>query len=53
MAAGRNESTMLYFDIPDNMKMVLMDPTTGRVAGDGDDNAVSALFVNGTEPTQR
>lgn len=50
MAATRPESTTLYFDIPDNMKKVLMDPVTGRLSEDGDESAVSALFLSGTEP---
>ena len=50
MAATRSGSTVLYFDIPDNMKKVLMDPVTGRAASDGDGGAVKALFVSGTEP---
>ncbi len=53
MAATRPESTALYFDIPDNMKKAWMDPVTGRAAADGDDGAVKALFVSGTEPRQR
>lgn len=53
MEATRPESTTLYFDIPDNMKKVWMDPVTGRGAMDGDDGAVKALFVSGTEPKQR
>ena len=53
MAATRPESTTLYFDIPDNMKKVWMDPVTGRAAVNGDDGAVKALFVNGTEPKRR
>ncbi len=50
MAATRSGSTVLYFDIPDNMKKVLMDPVTGRASSDGDGGAVKALFVSGTEP---
>jgi hypothetical protein len=53
MEATRPESTALYFDIPDNMKKVLMDPMTGHAAVDGDDGAVKALFVDGTEPKGR
>jgi len=53
MAATRLESTALYFDIPDNMKKVLMDPVTGRAASDGNGGAVKALFVSGTEPKER
>jgi penicillin-binding protein 1A len=50
MAATRPESTLLYYDIPDNMKKVLIDPVTGRRAVKGGNGAVKALFVNGTEP---
>ncbi len=50
MAATIPESTTLYFDIPNNMKKVLIDPLTGRVAEHGGDGVVNALFVNGTEP---
>jgi penicillin-binding protein 1A len=53
MEATRPESRALYFDIPDNMKKVLMDPLTGRAAVDGGQGAVKALFVNGTEPSAR
>jgi penicillin-binding protein 1A len=50
MEATRPETTTLYFDIPDNMKKVWMDPATGRAAEDGNDGAVKALFVSGTQP---
>jgi penicillin-binding protein 1A len=50
MEATRPESTLFYYDIPDNMKKVLIDPVTGRRAVDGGKDAVKALFVNGTEP---
>jgi len=50
MAATIPESTTLYFDIPNHMKKVLIDPVTGRVAEHGGDDVVNALFVNGTEP---
>ncbi|WP_167528021.1 penicillin-binding protein 1A [Desulfosarcina alkanivorans] len=50
MAATRSDSTAHYFAIPDNMKKILMDPMSGRVAADGDEGAVKALFVSGTEP---
>ena len=53
MEATRPESTTLYFDIPDNMRNVWMDPVTGRAAVDGVDGAVKALFVSGTEPKQK
>ncbi|MBC2711254.1 MAG: penicillin-binding protein 1A [Desulfosarcina sp.] len=51
--ATKPELTTLYFDIPDNMRKILMDPVTGRTAEDGDNGAVKALFVSGTEPKGR
>jgi penicillin-binding protein 1A len=53
MAATRPESRALYFDIPDNMQKVRMDPLTGRPAVDGDSSAVNALFIRGTAPEER
>ena len=39
-----------YFDIPDNVVKVRMNPLTGRLAPDDSPDAVSALFKQGTEP---
>lgn len=39
-----------YFDLPDNVVKVRMNPDTGRLAADGAVNAVEALFKKGTEP---
>jgi penicillin-binding protein 1A len=39
-----------YFDFPDNMVKVRMNPDTGRLAAEGSANAVEALFKKGTEP---
>jgi len=39
-----------YFDIPDDVVRVPMDPLTGRLAADDAPRAVSALFKKGTEP---
>lgn len=50
MADTGLESTTRYFDIPDQMRKILIDPGTGRVAAEGDDGAVNALFIGGTEP---
>ena len=41
-----------YFDIPDAVVKVPMDPTTGCRVTDDSPHAVSALFKKGTEPTQ-
>jgi penicillin-binding protein 1A len=39
-----------YFDLPDNVVKVRMDPQTGMLAADGSKGAVDALFIKGTEP---
>jgi penicillin-binding protein 1A len=39
-----------YFDLPDNVSKVYIDPDTGKLAGDGSTSGVPALFIKGTEP---
>jgi len=39
-----------YFDFPENVAKVWMDPDTGLPADEGSISAVSALFKKGTEP---
>ena len=39
-----------YFDIPDDVVKVRIDPWTGRPASDDSPNSVIALFKKGTEP---
>ena len=39
-----------YFDLPDNVIKVRMNPQTGMLADEGAKNAVDALFIEGTEP---
>jgi penicillin-binding protein 1A len=39
-----------YFDIPDDVVQVRIDPLTGLLAADNAPNAVKALFKKGTEP---
>ena len=39
-----------YFDLPDNVIKVRMNPQTGMLADEGANNAVDALFIEGTEP---
>ena len=39
-----------YFDLPDNVVKVRMNPQTGKLAADGYKSAVDALFIKGTEP---
>lgn len=41
-----------YFDLPDNVIKVRMDPQTGMLAADGSKNVVEGLFIKGTEPTE-
>jgi penicillin-binding protein 1A len=41
-----------YFDLPDNVVKVRMNPKTGMLASDGSKNAVDALFRKGTEPKE-
>ena len=50
MAATRTESGPIYFDIPDGMHKIFMDPVTGRKMDGRDKSAVRALFVEGTGP---
>ncbi|RZB29872.1 MAG: penicillin-binding protein 1A [Desulfobacteraceae bacterium Eth-SRB1] len=44
------DSRCQYFDIPDDVVQVRIDPLTGRIASDDSRQAVSALFKKGTEP---
>jgi membrane carboxypeptidase/penicillin-binding protein len=39
-----------YFDFPDNVIKVHMNPQTGMLADEDAKNAVDALFIEGTEP---
>ena len=39
-----------YFDLPDNVIKVHMNPQTGMLAADGSESSVEALFIKGTEP---
>jgi penicillin-binding protein 1A len=39
-----------YFDLPDNVVKVRMNPQTGRRASDESENALAVLFKAGTEP---
>ena len=41
-----------YFDHPDNVVKVRMNPQTGMLAADGSKNSVDALFIKGTEPKE-
>jgi penicillin-binding protein 1A len=41
-----------YFDLPDNVVKVKMNPHTGLIAQEGSNEFVSALFKRGTEPKE-
>jgi penicillin-binding protein 1A len=39
-----------YFDIPDDVVRISIDPVSGKAVADDDRNAVTAMFKKGTEP---
>ena len=51
MTGALNDKPIQYFDIPDDVVVVPIDPSTGRLASDDDPHAVKAFFKKGTEPT--
>ncbi|UCF93724.1 MAG: penicillin-binding protein 1A [Desulfobacterales bacterium] len=50
MAAALADQPYRYFDIPDDVVRIHMDPTTGRRVSDDSTGSVTALFKRGTEP---
>ena len=50
MATALADGSHRYFDLPDNVIKVQINPDTGRLAADGSEFAASALFKKGTEP---
>lgn len=50
MEAALPDEPQQYFDLPDNVTRVQMDPDTGRLAAEESKYAVTALFKKGTEP---
>ena len=50
METALTQHTLLYFDIPDDVIQVVMDPTTGKVVDRDRSASVVALFKSGTEP---
>ena len=50
MAAALADGPQRYFDLPDNIVKIHMNPDTGNLAADGSKSAVTALFKKGTEP---
>ncbi|MFO7643192.1 MAG: penicillin-binding protein 1A [Desulfosarcina sp.] len=53
MGAAQAESTPRFFAIPDRMTRIAMNPATGLAAQAGDPDAVTALFLRGSEPAGR
>jgi penicillin-binding protein 1A len=50
MTAALHQLPHQYFDIPDDVVQVRIDPESGMRAADNAPNAVSAMFKKGTEP---
>ena len=50
MKSALNDAPHQYFDLPDNVSKVRIDPDTGRRVADTSTSGVPALFVKGTEP---
>jgi penicillin-binding protein 1A len=50
MTAALSRRPLQYFDIPDDVIQVRMNPDNGRRAADSSSHAVKALFKKGTEP---
>ncbi len=50
METAQADGTHQYFDLPDQVAKVNMDPDTGKLISDGSKTAVTALFKKGTEP---
>ncbi len=50
MKTALSKHTYQYFDIPDDVVQVAMDPTTGLPVDKDNPSAVLALFKKGTEP---
>jgi penicillin-binding protein 1A len=51
MTGALNVKPLQYFDIPDDVVIVPIHPSTGRLATDNSPYAVKAIFKKGTEPT--
>jgi len=53
MGKALENSDCQYFDIPDDVVKIRMDPLTGQLVPDDSTHAVSALFKKGTEPKKK
>jgi penicillin-binding protein 1A len=50
MTQALDSKPLQYFDMPDDMVRVAMDPSTGLLVSDDSPRSVTALFKKGTEP---
>jgi penicillin-binding protein 1A len=50
MTQALDSKPFQYFDMPDDMVRVRMDPSTGLLVSDDSPRSVTALFKKGTEP---
>jgi penicillin-binding protein 1A len=50
MTQALDSKPFQYFDMPDDMVRVPMDPSTGLLVSDDSPQSVTALFKKGTEP---
>jgi membrane carboxypeptidase/penicillin-binding protein len=53
MKAALENEPHQYFDIPDDVSQIRMDPITGLAQPDDSKRSVVALFKKGTEPGRR
>ncbi|RLB75117.1 MAG: penicillin-binding protein 1A [Deltaproteobacteria bacterium] len=52
MTKALDGNSFQYFDMPDDLVTIRMDPLTGLLASEGSPGAVTALFKKRTEPTR-
>jgi penicillin-binding protein 1A len=50
MGSVQADAPQQYFDFPDNVSKVYINPDNGKLADDGSSSGVPALFIKGTEP---
>jgi penicillin-binding protein 1A len=50
MSVALDSQPHQYFDIPDDVVQIRMNPETGRLANENSSRAVTALFKKGTDP---
>jgi len=50
MGSVQADAPQQYFDLPDNVSKVYINPDNGKLADDGSSSGVPALFIKGTEP---